>query len=203
MAEEKNYILEVGVGTKPFSTQGTRRMERDEVYIGVDTGSLALMAKKLGRSKGESLEKAWERINQRLPKRNRYHLMYADGTYLPFPDHSVSEVVFINTLGYPVPEEHILGEEGKQTESLVVEASRILKPGGLVTVVETLSPNTLPFPRLNELMRSIGFKCLTPAKDIESLKSILEYTENPYLRPDIKPTTYSPNRPYCATFQHR
>lgn len=177
-------------------------MERDEIYIGVDTGSLALMAKELGRSRGESLDKAQERINQRLPKRNRYHLMYADGVNLPFPDHSISEVVFINTLGYIAPEEYFLEEEGKQAESLVVEAFRILKPGGLVTVVETLSPNTLPFPVLNEFMRFIGFKCLISPKDIESLKRILEYAENPYLRPGIDGTTYSAARPYSARFQH-
>ncbi len=202
MPEERKYIVEVGVGTKPFSTQGKRKMERDEVYIGLDTSYLSSVAKLLRekpRTGKESLDLAKERINQRLAKRHRYHLMYADGMSMPFPDHSISEVVFINVFGYYGI--HIEETDEKQSVLLTIEASRVLKPKGLVTVIETLSPDISPFPILSELMKVSGFKCLTPIKDIELLKSILEYTENPYLRPDITPTTYHPTRPYFARFQ--
>lgn len=50
-------------------------------------------------------------------------------------------------------------------------------------------------------MKISGFQCLTSPRDTESLKLILEYAENPYLRPDITPTTYHSNRPYSARFQ--
>ncbi len=206
MPEERKYIVEVGVGTKPFPTQGKRRMERDEAYIGIDTDDLALVAKYLGRKHKtgkESLDLAKDRIDQRLAKRRRYHLMYADGTSLPFSDQSISEVVFVNVFGYyGIPIEEAEETTPKmQSPLLIIEASRVLKPKGLVTVAETLTPNKSPFLILNELMKISGFKCLTSLRNIESRKSILEYTENPFLRPDLTPTTYHPNRPYVARFQ--
>lgn len=42
---------------------------------------------------------------------------------------------------------------------------------------------------------------LTSLKDIESLKQILEYSQNPYLRPDRHLTMYHLVRPYSAKFQ--
>jgi len=71
--------------------------------------------------------------------------------HLPFGEQVMDEVIAANLFGEPR-----FGETA--TSEAIAEIARVLKPGGELTVVETISPTVLPHDALRETVRPHGFQ---------------------------------------------
>ncbi len=189
---EKRIILEIGVGEKPFPTVGKRQLSENECYIGVY----------LYGDYKSTLANAKDRIKKHegLDKRN-VHLVKADGRGLPLRTESVDEIVFCNVFGYEkIPPQNRI--------QMTQDATRVLKIGGVLTVVETYTPWESPFNEVRSNMHSLG---LTEHNnfDIGNIAAIDQYADGfdaelfnlpSFTQHFYKMHGYIPELPYIARF---
>ena len=128
--KEEYIIVEVGSGGLPYIdsprvSAGYAQRFRDDAsiyFIATDHSGGALAA-------GRDSFKAHS-VNQ-LDKTGRVHFVIASGSYLPFRDASVSEVILRNVLG---------DQETKEPLEMMREVERVLKVGGILKVIEMYTP---------------------------------------------------------------
>lgn len=137
--ESKHFVLEIGVGAYPFPAIGERKIGVGEVYLGIDNGSRT----------ADWNEKAIKRLSEMEEKGDSLSLAAADAECLPLQSNSVDEVVMSNLFGDP--------RLNSRIPYMVWEGQRVLKPGGLLVVVETLTPNYCPIRGVKDWVIPLGF----------------------------------------------
>ena len=129
----EHIIVEVGCGTAPYimdlSANYRKWLHADPSrrYIGLDIDDADLV---IGKMIGTNIHSQILGIDK--PK--RVDFVQADGTKLPFADGFVSEVIFKNVAG----DDQI--DPQKRLEMLR-EAARVLKPGGVMHLIEQFTPD--------------------------------------------------------------
>jgi ubiquinone/menaquinone biosynthesis C-methylase UbiE len=139
MAKKTHDILEVACNFVPFFTVG-RRLKRHETYVGIDL---------FPGSTDEEIA-AHERLVKAAAGIGNVSVQRGDGANLSFPDNSFDEVVFANLFGY-VP-------AWSKTPQFASEAARVVRPGGRIDVVETITPHLMPLPLLRDIMHECGLE---------------------------------------------
>lgn len=118
----KGLFVDVGCGSYPAIDWGARKFGKDENYLGLD-----LDAKKIA----ELSEKYNANPNVKFVKVEGDQ----DEFYFPVPDGTATEVHIANVFGIP-------GAVDTHNLQLVLEESvRILKEGGILSILENLTPN--------------------------------------------------------------
>lgn len=135
-----HIILEVGCDVMPFALIKKNALSEGDVYIGVDLFSwmdTGIREKLMARTIYKNKQDLGER-----------YILQSDAKCLPFPNKSVDQIVFANVFGD--------SRTIWQHEQMVVESARVLRPQGLLTVVETYTPSVIPLDRLRQLMSDHG-----------------------------------------------
>jgi len=135
----KRIIVEVGCGSYPFFSpdSGKRTLTEQEVYIGID------------RFEDNQLRERAEKILQvQIP--GAYSLLQADARQLPLADHTADEVIYCNVFGdYRVAD---------IKQQVMTEAARVIRRHGVVTIVETYSPEDTPLNELSTIARRANLR---------------------------------------------
>jgi ubiquinone/menaquinone biosynthesis C-methylase UbiE len=124
----KKVFLEIGTSERPFPMTGVRKIRDDELFVGIDWGrrEASLAGSKLNA------------LNRKTGLQNCFELQ-ADGNTIPLRDRSVKEVVMINVFSLL---SHLKAEHGHKFQDIVTrEISRVLEDGGVLTIIETLTPD--------------------------------------------------------------
>lgn len=171
-----HYLLEIGPGISPFPAVGKRGIAQDEHYIGVDS------------TQKDTFEKGRERLSK-IEGCDRVHLARAGGCSLPFKDLSISEVVCCNVFGAPGVFEQIPG--------ITAEVGRVLKVGGILTIVERYTPFNAPFNQMRNFLESKGFHLETNEQSVYDLEQIVQYTRRSL---KVEPPKNIDAQPYFAQF---
>lgn len=140
MIKPEHFILEIGVGGYPFPATGNRRIEEGQVYLGIDNGSRY---------------RNWAKVaSERLEEKRVLHegslaLISGDAIQLPFVSEFADEVVVCNVFGdyWAFP----------RIPYMILEIQRVLKPGGLLTVVETITPVYCPMKEVKDWVIPLNF----------------------------------------------
>ncbi len=122
-AEHKRHIVvEVGPQGEPMFNKGSRQLQPNERYIAVEKDGRVLAD--LQRNLTEFGEQA--------------QVVQGDARHLPFRDQSIHELVFMNVFG------DCRTLSRTSLEEFLAEARRVLMPGGLLRIIETLTPTYQP-----------------------------------------------------------
>lgn len=146
--QERRYIVEIGAGAYPFPNMGTRKIQKDEHYMGIDRFDDPI---EFMRGKILLLHPTVQsRHNGRL------HLIKGDGRMLPYRDESIDEVIFCNVFDEESQFNTLHTDELRG--SVLRETMRILKKDGKVIVAQTATPKEAPFHEMKKLLESEGFQ---------------------------------------------
>ena len=180
MTPEKHLVVEMGIGGYPFPVDGRRQVSSGEYYIGFD----------LRHHETKS-------ANRNLPLNSEnIGLMTANAIQIPLPANCTSEIVICNLLGYIAQRETILPFLSFVfpgiLPQIIAESKRVLKTDGQLTIVETITPDNVPYRYIKRLLTKNGFNNL-PNQNKHNPNEILQYKK--YIPKDNKHGT-----PYIATF---
>lgn len=160
----KRVIVEVGSGITPFLVfQKTRKVEADELYVGIDPDIGAVLA-------------ASQFSHYGTKKGGTIGFIAGRGEHLPIQNNIVEEVFLIDVIGDP----RVVGTVAdrkrlkKFLDPVGREVFRVLKSGGALKIVESYSPYMDP-GQIIDLAQGIGFMLeswLTTGDD-EAIKKLL------------------------------
>ncbi len=137
--EREHLIVEVGSGLSPLPTsvpESYRRWMHENKgvrYVGIEPVDLHL---KIGRDLTEGMDQ--RQVGDPLGgmgigTTERIEFEAGDAEHLRFEDGSVSQIIFRNVFGYGVI-------KLEKRLAMLEEASRVLKPGGALIIVEQYTP---------------------------------------------------------------
>lgn len=125
--EAQPKVLEIGPGLSPFLR--TSQPHPKSIFYSLDVDTLGVRFARQARKEKPEV---------------RGIDLQGDATSLPFPSHSLDQIILPNVLGISglalkCPPYHYFfqTEPGKK---IISEINRVLKPSGLLTIVETLTP---------------------------------------------------------------
>ena len=135
--EESEIWVDIGAGRNPLGMLRKKLEELEgKVYIGIDI------------SPGEFLiNRNWLKLFK-VKAKEILHIV-ASGEKLPIKDNSCDQVFLANFLGDPK-----ISQETK--EKALQEAFRILKPGGLLNIIERWTPP--PKNEVIKMIQNLGFE---------------------------------------------
>lgn len=103
--KQPQILLEIGPGISPVVLNGDRTFQEDQIYIGIDIAEGHYFPKEevyYGDRVRQFLPNYQGRVNLERPN-ERIQFLYADGSNIPLPDSSVSEVYLANIMTSPIP----------------------------------------------------------------------------------------------------
>lgn len=154
--KEERLIVEIGSGDRPHLTELVPEHRRELAesgarYVGVDIDEWQLQ---YGRDFAARTD-----AHNRLDPHDRVHFVRASADALPFADQAAAEVILANVLGDP---EIPLNEK----KSALSEAARILKPSGVLKIVEQYTPMQMHEEDLLNYIRAMPeFEQFTPEEE--------------------------------------
>jgi SAM-dependent methyltransferase len=164
--EQRRLVVEIGGGRKSFTTStrsGRRMLRQNEDVVIIDTFDND--PKRFREA--QSILTAYESLNGLPPQRTVHQCSAND---MPFKDRTVNEVVAINFFGdHRTPPIH---------DEVAQEIARVLRRDGLVTVVETYTPDRIPLDTLRALMGRVGLRQLNEGEEHNPTK-IVQYADLP------------------------
>ncbi len=134
----KRVILEIGPGPLPFYIDGERKIDKDEIYFGIEPNrkSAQWASEMVSAEDGEAT------------------ILRARGQELPIKNDYIDEVIIKNVFGEP--EEKITIT--RLMENFAKELQRVVKNGGKIIIVETNTPFYTPTKDIAQVFARYGFK---------------------------------------------
>ena len=192
-----HVILEIECGDYPFPRLGNRKPVQGELYVGLDTFAGMSSEDVAATAQGVQyiLSRAIIRQMSVVPL-GSVQMVRGDSSELPFRDGTVDEVVAVDVFGNR--------ENYARHGQVALEAARVLRQSGQLTVVETRSPRPLDaspaesVPGLRGLMREAGLVQANRGLEQLNAAGVAEYAH-----PSSRLRWGDPEaRDYIAIFMH-
>jgi SAM-dependent methyltransferase len=137
-------IVEIGHGKNPFPASGRRKLSQHDLYLGIESSNKIMWATE------NPIRLAIDGMQSLQPEyRPHFMIMPGEGDDVPLDDSSADEVFLGNVFGF-------LGQYDPKVDSIIQEVGRIVKPYGILRVLENITPSNQG--RITRAINSKGFR---------------------------------------------